>query len=277
VTASAPGAEVVSTPTGTWLQSELEACSSHFLVASPFVGSGLSALVSPVRARARTAIITRTDIRGLAAGSSDLETLCSLATHGTRVMALADLHAKVYVIDARVALVTSANATHSGLWRNLECGVAVREPRLVRKIRAHAMSGMGGQQPPRRWSADDLAALRPVVDALRSSLPPELKVASILTDAASAVSEPVPGAVVSAVGSSLTGWTALVYESVCDMRRDDFTIDEVFAVCAVRAARRYPRNRHVREKMRQRLQVLRDMGLLAFLGGGRYVRLLRSE
>jgi type II restriction enzyme len=34
--------------------------------------------------------------------------------------------------------------------------------------------------------------------------------------------------------------------------------------------RLHPNNLHVREKIRQQLQRLRDMGLVEFLGGGRY-------
>ncbi|MBI5242579.1 MAG: hypothetical protein HY922_02705 [Elusimicrobia bacterium] len=32
----------------------------------------------------------------------------------------------------------------------------------------------------------------------------------------------------------------------------------------------HPNNRHVRPKIRQQLQVLRDLGFVAFLGRGRY-------
>jgi type II restriction enzyme len=35
----------------------------------------------------------------------------------------------------------------------------------------------------------------------------------------------------------------------------------------------HPENRHVRDKLRQQLQVLRDLGLIEFLGRGRYRRL----
>jgi type II restriction enzyme len=38
----------------------------------------------------------------------------------------------------------------------------------------------------------------------------------------------------------------------------------------------FPNNRHVRPKIRQQLQVLRDAGLLIFLGGGRYERAIRT-
>jgi len=36
------------------------------------------------------------------------------------------------------------------------------------------------------------------------------------------------------------------------------------------SARLHPGNHHVREKIRQRLQVLRDLGLLEFHGDGHY-------
>ena len=37
----------------------------------------------------------------------------------------------------------------------------------------------------------------------------------------------------------------------------------------------FPNNRHLRPKIRQQLQVLRDAGLLIFLGGGRYERAIQ--
>ena len=54
-------------------------------------------------------------------------------------------------------------------------------------------------------------------------------------------------------------------------------MDDVFAACAPLAASRYPDNRHVREKLRQQMQRLRDLGLVLFLGSGQYERLTRAE
>lgn len=47
------------------------------------------------------------------------------------------LHAKVLVVDRRVALVTSANITHSALHANIECGVVVHDVRAARSIAGH--------------------------------------------------------------------------------------------------------------------------------------------
>jgi chromosome condensin MukBEF MukE localization factor len=54
-------------------------------------------------------------------------------------------------------------------------------------------------------------------------------------------------------------------------------MNEVFAACAPLAASRFPDNRYVREKLRQQMQRLRDLGLVLFLGNGRYERLARTR
>jgi type II restriction enzyme len=70
-------------------------------------------------------------------------------------------------------------------------------------------------------------------------------------------------------GAAARGWTIEVMKSVEDIGREEFTLDEVYASEA-RLSGLYPSNRHVREKIRQQLQVLRDRGWLEFLGRGRY-------
>lgn len=65
------------------------------------------------------------------------------------------------------------------------------------------------------------------------------------------------------------GWTLDVLNQVRDLGKSEFTLADVYAKEAF-LARLYPQNRHVREKIRQQLQVLRELGLIQFLGNGRY-------
>lgn len=50
---------------------------------------------------------------------------------------------------------------------------------------------------------------------------------------------------------------------------DEFTLREVYGYEDV-LSERHPDNNYVRAKVRQQLQVLRDRGVLEFLGGGEY-------
>jgi phosphatidylserine/phosphatidylglycerophosphate/cardiolipin synthase-like enzyme len=88
------------------------------------------------------------------------------------VLSLSSPHAKVFVIDDRRALVTSANATFSGMHRNRECGVEIRTRRDIKQLRDLIQSGFGTTPRPQLWTADDLAELREPVEALRSAIAP---------------------------------------------------------------------------------------------------------
>jgi len=61
------------------------------------------------------------------------------------------------------------------------------------------------------------------------------------------------------------GWMADVLACVRERHRESFTLPEVYAF-ERRLGRLHPRNRNVRPKIRQQLQVLRDHGVLEFVG-----------
>lgn len=65
------------------------------------------------------------------------------------------------------------------------------------------------------------------------------------------------------------GWTLDVLNVVRSLGKREFSLLEMYGHAEVLSGL-HPRNRHVRDKIRQQLQVLRDLGFLDFLGGGRY-------
>jgi type II restriction enzyme len=65
------------------------------------------------------------------------------------------------------------------------------------------------------------------------------------------------------------GWMIEVLKCVEAIGRDEFSLDEVYAF-ERQLSLLYPNNHHVRQKIRQQLQVLRDHGLIDFVDRGRY-------
>ena len=65
------------------------------------------------------------------------------------------------------------------------------------------------------------------------------------------------------------GWTLDVLNAVRSLKKQEFSLSDVYAH-EDPLAKLHPGNRHVRPKIRQQLQVLRDLGLLLFLSPGRY-------
>jgi type II restriction enzyme len=65
------------------------------------------------------------------------------------------------------------------------------------------------------------------------------------------------------------GWLADVLACVRQFGRKTFTLADVYAF-EKQLAKLHPKNRHIRPKIRQQLQVLRDHGIVKFLGKGLY-------
>lgn len=67
----------------------------------------------------------------------------------------------------------------------------------------------------------------------------------------------------------LRGWTADILKGLREMKKKDFTLKDAYALePSLRVL--HPDNRHIQAKIRQQLQMLRDRGILGFLGNGRY-------
>ena len=67
----------------------------------------------------------------------ELEGLAELgrAFRNFSVIHLPALHAKVFIADYKLAIITSGNLTHGGLSGNYEYGVSLRIPELVQEVR----------------------------------------------------------------------------------------------------------------------------------------------
>lgn len=77
----------------------------------------------------------------------------------------------------------------------------------------------------------------------------------------------------SKVSPAKRGWTTLTLGIVRSMQAHPFTLKDIYGR-EEDFARVYPSNRNIRPKIRQQLQVLRDLGYLKFLGNGAYRALI---
>jgi type II restriction enzyme len=77
-----------------------------------------------------------------------------------------------------------------------------------------------------------------------------------------------------ALEPSERGWTLDTLAAVRSLGKQSFTLAEVYSL-ERHLARLHPANRHVRDKIRQQLQLLRDAGLLDFVARGEYQLTIR--
>lgn len=265
------GIEVVTTPTGEWLRNAARGC-RRFTVSSPFVTSEMSDLLSNVDPSAKCRLLTRTKLADFALGVSDLDTLRELRALGVRIRSHPLLHAKAYVVDSSVALVTSANATRSGMNMNLECGLAVRDSKIARRIERDIWSGFGASEAPANVTATlikELYEILPTVRVRVSELPRANR--KVLEE-----QELLEIPDLSRFLDRLSGWTRLTFESVLKLGKARFTLRQLYSTAVPVGQKRYPGNKHVQAKIRQQMQRLRDLGIIQFEGPGTYRVLFQS-
>lgn len=65
------------------------------------------------------------------------------------------------------------------------------------------------------------------------------------------------------------GWLLDIMLCVDSVGRDEFGLTDIYAFES-ELAKKHPDNKHVRAKMRQQLQMLRDRGYIEFIGKGKY-------
>jgi type II restriction enzyme len=75
---------------------------------------------------------------------------------------------------------------------------------------------------------------------------------------------------ISQIGVASRGWTLDVLTAISQFENRPFELSEVYGFEA-HFAQLHPRNTRIREKIRQQLQVLRDLNLVRFLERGKYV------
>lgn len=68
---------------------------------------------------------------------------------------------------------------------------------------------------------------------------------------------------------STRGWTLDVMMCIDKLNKKDFTLDDVYTF-EQELSRKHPENKHIKDKIRQQLQILRDKGYLDFSGRGIY-------
>ena len=121
----------------------VEQVSKSLLICSPFVGRGPCERIA-LNLQRRNAVnipimlLTDLSIDNMLSGGTDVGAIAGLcdALPRTEIRFLPNLHAKVYIADERFAVVTSANLTEAGLYRNHEYGIYIDEIEMVKQVTA---------------------------------------------------------------------------------------------------------------------------------------------
>ena len=116
---------------------------STLVISSPYIGRGPCNRILEIKSsdeeNDQISILLLTDLSRdtMLSGATDVSAICDMADRfrHMEIRFLPSIHAKVYVADDKLAVVTSANMTNGGLLRNFEYGVKVDDGNLVCRIK----------------------------------------------------------------------------------------------------------------------------------------------
>jgi hypothetical protein len=136
--------ELAKSPLESILQALLQRASHEILISSPFInheGVRLMEKWLGKKSEMQISILTNLSVQNIIASVTQPNAILKLCEgfKTASVSSLHRLHAKIYVIDEQISLVTSANLTHGGLRENYEYGVVIENSETVRQIKNDLM------------------------------------------------------------------------------------------------------------------------------------------
>jgi PLD-like domain len=182
--------DLISSPFRPAFQQFVDSLESNCIICSPYITLGPThRLIAAIRQKRLEqslvlTVVTDLSVGTLLQGATDVTALQQMAEsiRNTQIVYLPRVHAKVYVSGDSLAIVSSANLTDGGLTGNLEYGVALSEPSLVRRVRADVedYARLGGQVtlPHLTKLRERIAELRAAVEAEQRSISSKLRSAS---------------------------------------------------------------------------------------------------
>lgn len=185
------------------------------------------------------------------------------------------LHAKIFIFDKKKSVVTSGNLTTGGLLNNYEYGLLINDEELSHEISEDYKKVFKNEEVTGKITEEIIRKASQILQSVPKERKPkfELKDKELFKRVSEEDIEVdrYEGGIES-INQNLTGWVKDVFIVLNENPNDVLKLNDIYKY-EDRLKLLHPRNQYVKDKIRQQLQVLRDLGLLQFLDRGVYRKL----
>lgn len=262
--------EIIKSPWINKFKELVTATRNNFTFTSPFIK--LSAVNTIMECRKHNFTIkgiTSFRLRNFERGASDLEAIKILLYKKDALLKnISNIHAKIYIFDSVAAIISSANLTPAGLGGNVELGILLQEEVVVKELKKY-IEGLFFD-PEKSFDITEEIVIES--ENILKSIPriprkQERKLQSLekeLFKIEDSAEDKIFQSGTSVILNGLSGWKKDIFNYLLNIKEDIFNLDEVYKF-EQRLFKLHPENRNIRPKIRQQLQILRDLGLLEFI------------
>ena len=249
-----------------------------FLFTSPFIKlSTVNLLLKNRKRDIEVKGITSFKLRSFERKASDLEALKTLLKiDKVKLRNFPKLHSKIYIFDSNTAVVSSANLTQGGLRRNFELGVLLKEEPIIKELKL-LVEGLMTDSKTADITEDIIKDSKSILESIpetKKELPFDYnKIEKELFGYEDSKEDSIFQSGSKPIMKGLKSWKKDVFECLTEINKEVFNLGDVYQF-EEKLSYLHPENKNIQPKIRQQLQILRDMGLLEFTTGeGEYRKL----
>lgn len=245
-------------------------------LASPYIKKDIATLiVEHSKPKVKIDYLNSFKLSNFYRGASDLEALEILHKRNANLKSYHQLHAKIFIFDEEKSVVTSGNLTSGGLLNNYEYGLLINDKDLSYKISEDYKKIFRNEEVTGRITDEIIKKASQILQSVPKERKPkfELKDKELFKKVSEEDIEAdrYDGGADS-IQNNLSGWVKDVFNVLNEINLDVFKLNDIYKY-ENKLKSLHPRNQYVQDKIRQQLQVLRDLGLLQFLDRGIYKKL----
>ena len=259
--------ELIKSPWEDVLLDLVEQTEESLRITSPYIKSNpVQKMISAKGDDVSIECITSFKLMNFYRKSSDLEALNVILDNNGIIRNHQPLHSKIYVFDNTQAIITSGNLTYGGLNSNYEYGVLIKDKNNVSSVIQDFYEIFNGGRTGIITTENIEKAGQIIQDTPREKgikfkpLQHEDDENDILDVGLSPIVE------------NLTGWKLEVFNCLESIENQTFDLSEAYEFENV-LSDKHPDNHNIKDKIRQQLQYLRDLGLIEFKDRGLYRKL----
>ena len=262
-----PEIELIKSPWENVLLDLVEQTEESLRITSPYIKSKpVEKIISSKGDDVSIECITSFKLMNYYRKSSDLKALNTILDNNGIVRNHQPLHSKIYVFDETQAIVTSGNLTYGGLNTNYEYGVLIRDNDNVSNV-IHDFYDIFNGSMTGEITSENIENAEKIIQATPREKGVKFKPLQYEEDESDILDVGL-----SPIVENLTGWKLEIFNCLESIENRTFGLNEAYEFEDVLSGK-HPDNRNIKDKIRQQLQYLRDLGLIEFKERGVYRKL----
>lgn len=257
--------EIVKNPWDKKLYQLVSQSQKNIKISSPYISKQICKnIFQSKNAQTKIQLITDFKINNLINNSLDIQALEEFIANNSLIKSYPSLHAKIYIFDDEKFVISSSNLTFGGLVKNFEYGIFSNDKDFSQNV-VHDFNQIFDNEKAFEVNSDNVSQAKQIIENAQKNLEIDLKIIEKEKNYLDYIST-------HSIKNSLKGWKKEIFIILNHDQNQFFDLEEVYFYENY-LKQIYPENKFIKDKIRQTLQYLRNIGLIEFVADGKYKKL----